>query len=91
VSVTIRPVSPPRRSLADGVVVEASILVRLLKLKLLTLDATILVLPPDGMEPAGRRLPAGDARLSDALRDIDRASSLLARARNGHTAPDRWL
>lgn len=72
-----------RRTLAEGVLVEASIVVHLLKLRLLTLDAAITMLPPgeggSGFEHANGR----PGRLSDAFRDIDQGRRLLERARSG--------
>jgi hypothetical protein len=77
-----------RGTLAEGVLVEASVVVRLLKLRLLTLDASIVVVPPLSTRPA-RPLEAlrgssnGAGRLSDAIDDLDRTANLLARARAG--------
>ena len=85
-----------RATLANGALVEASIVVRLLKLRLLTLDAAILLVPPPADAARSRaaepRLPrsavaaraAGNHRqLADALSDLDRTAELLARARAG--------
>jgi hypothetical protein len=86
--------------LSEGLVVEASILARLLRIKLLKLDATILVVPvdaaasstpprsPRGREPA--QLPAapwaaGRGRLLEAVRYLDEGAELLARARRNRS------
>ena len=76
-------------------VVEASVLARLLGLRLLRLDATVVVHPADVLrappqdlgEPrarsgAGRGVPTPGARgLADAVRSIDEGAALLAEAR----------
>jgi hypothetical protein len=80
--------------LADGALLEASIVVRLLKLRLLTLDATILLLPPTAAEPRSRaaaspgppsvaspRADGNHGQLADAISDLERTAELLARAR----------
>jgi len=77
--------------LSEGMVIEASIIARVLRLRLLTVDASIVLLP------AGERRSGGEAvtpspepwmigrtgtrgRLSDAIRSIDHAEQGLARA-----------
>jgi hypothetical protein len=79
--------------LSEGFVVEASLLARLLRLKLLHVEATVLVGPagiarpstlPHGADgalaqPAGG-VPAG-RRLVDARRFLDEGEALLAQAR----------
>jgi hypothetical protein len=59
-----------RRSPSDGLVVEASILARLLRLRLLTLDATVVVVPaevtslsprPSAVRGRARARPVGSA------------------------------
>jgi hypothetical protein len=76
---------------SEAVRVEASLLARLLGLKLLKLDATVLVLPADVREasraPAGRTTVTETSvdrrRLADALRSLDEGARLLEEARNG--------
>jgi len=62
----LRAVPDRRRRPSDGIVVEASILARLLGMRLLTLDATVVVAPADVMvrSSAPRRdsRPRGPAR-----------------------------
>jgi hypothetical protein len=50
-----------RRRVSDGILVEASILARLLGLRLLTLDVTLVLVPAEVSAPpsAARGLPAG--------------------------------
>ena len=84
------------RRLSEGAVVEASVTARLLRWKLLTLDASVLLLPANA-PPAetGIVTPPRDAwsrraatrrRLSDALRNLDQAEHELARARHTNYA-----
>jgi hypothetical protein len=76
---------------SEAVRVEASLLARLLGLKLLKLDATVLVLPADVREasraPARRTTVTETSvdrrRLADALRSLDEGARLLEEARNG--------
>jgi hypothetical protein len=76
------------RRLSEGVTVEASIMARLLRWRVLTLDASVMVLPAD--PPAAdtgtprSRGAAARGRLSDAVKNIDRAEQELARARHGN-------
>jgi hypothetical protein len=76
--------------LSEGMVIEASIIARLLRLRILTVDASIVLLPA-GARPAGGEAatPLPDpwngrttarGRLSDAIRSIDHAEQGLARA-----------
>ena len=81
-----------RRS--DGVLVEASILARLLGIKLLTLDATVLVVPADLDAPSPAPLPAPPPRrppagtgLAHAVRSLIEGAELLAEARRDHRGP----
>lgn len=83
------PTPGPRR-LSEGVVVEASIIARLLRWRLLTLDASVVLLPasPSPAEPAAPRqvtLPANGSshrrRLSEAITNIEQAEHELTRAR----------
>ncbi len=83
------------RRLSEGIAIEASVLARLLRFRLLTLDASILLLPA-GAPPAGGTATASGAastrrtapgrRLSDAIRTIEEAEQGLARV--GRTRPD---
>jgi hypothetical protein len=84
-----RTVRTPR--LSDGIVAEASIMARLLRWRILTLDASVVVLPADAPPPRDgvmterrqwRRRPATGGRLTDAIKTIDQAERELARARN---------
>jgi hypothetical protein len=43
--IVVSPVSDRGRRLSDGVLVEASVIARLLRIRLLTLDATVLLVP----------------------------------------------
>ena len=80
------------RRLSEGVVVEASVIARLLRWKLLTIDASVLLLPTGAPRRASGEMVAAppDAwrlkaakreRLSDAIEKIDQAEHDLARAR----------
>lgn len=73
------------RRLSEGVVVEASIMARLLRWRVLTLDASVIVLPANPpATDAGitrRRGAATRGRLSEALKTIGQAEHELARAR----------
>jgi len=83
-----------RRHRSDGVVIEAFVLARLLGIRLLKLNATIVLHPADVSpvplqrpgEPrarsAGRGLAAPGGRgLADAVRSIDEGAALLAEVR----------
>lgn len=84
------------RRLAEGFRVEASILARLMGMKLLKLDATVVVSPSGIRQVAGsspdlvirptsrppRTLPvAPGATLADAVRNLKEGAELLAEAR----------
>ena len=82
--------------------VEASIIARLLRWRLLTLDASVLLLPADSpgetrfatpQRHTWTRRSATRRRLSDAITYIDQAEKELARARhtNGTAAPERTM
>jgi hypothetical protein len=87
--------------LAQGLLLEASIVAKLVRLRLLTLDATVVVLPATPASPqdlqgaptttretAPRTMYGRD--LSDATRSIDAAEHLLERARiNAASLPPR--
>jgi hypothetical protein len=80
-----------RRRVSDGVLVEASILARLLGLRLLTLDVTLVLVPAEVSAPAptsagnglppARPVPGGG--LAAAVRSINEGAELLAEARRG--------
>jgi hypothetical protein len=81
-----------RRRLADGVLVEASIRARLLGLRLLKIDATVVLVPADitaptraAQAPPERRRPqrsgAAGHGLAEAVRSINEGAELLAEAR----------
>jgi pyridoxal biosynthesis lyase PdxS len=83
---------------ADGVVVEASIIARVLRIPLLTLDATVVVFPADATparsaapHDAQARTPARSGplgrRLVEAARSIDEGAAMLAEARRTGTPP----
>lgn len=78
--------------LSEGVAVEASIMARLLRWRVLTLDASVMVLPanpPAAGAGMRRRGAARRGRLSEAVKHIDQAEQELARARhvNGVAVP----
>jgi hypothetical protein len=83
-----RTVHAPR--LSEGVVVEASVMARLLRWRVLTLDASVLLLPASRPPTDGEMRPRRDGwrgrdarrgRLADAIKNIDHAEHELARAR----------
>ena len=88
-----------RRRLSDGVLVDASIHARLLGLRLLTIDASIVLVPADVMAaspasqppaprsagPSRRRSGATGPRLAQAVRSLDEAAELLAETRRDGT------
>ena len=88
-----------RRRLSDGVLVDASIHARLLGLRLLTIDASIVLVPADVMAaspaaqppaprssgPSRRRSGAAGPRLAQAVRSLDEAAELLAETRRDGT------
>jgi hypothetical protein len=84
-----------RKRLSEGVLVEAFVVARLLGLRLLKLDATVVLTPADvgaqraaprdppaldGLPPA-RLYPAGRG-LAEAIRHLDEGEELLAQARD---------
>lgn len=87
---------------SEGVRVEASVLARLFGLKLLKLDATVLVLPADGesssapslvlhTSPIPRRQTTGNSaadnrRLADAVENLNEGARLLEEARRNGAA-----
>lgn len=87
---------------SEGVRVEASVLARLFGLKLLKLDATVLVLPADASEslsapslvlhtsPIPRRTTGNSAadnrRLADAVENLNEGARLLEEARRNGAA-----
>ena len=84
--VALTAVPRRKRRPTDGVLIEASILARLLGIRLLTLDATVVLVPADvtGPSPASRdsRVRASTGRgLAEAVRSINEGAELLAEAR----------
>jgi hypothetical protein len=89
-----------KRRLSEGVLVEASILARLLGLRLLKLDATVVLMPADvaaqsaaprdapALEgfPPTRLYPAGRG-LAEAIRHLNEGEELLAEARQNGAGP----
>jgi hypothetical protein len=78
------------RRLSEGIRIEASIMARLLRLRLLTVDASILLLPvgdPPAADETRTRVRAASTRdthgrrLADAIRSLDEAEQGLVRAR----------
>jgi hypothetical protein len=88
---TLEAVPDRRRRVSDGVLVEASILARLLGIRLLTLDATLVLVPavvsapprtPPRRTRAPRARPAAVGRgLAEAVRSINEGAELLDEAR----------
>lgn len=86
------------RQLSEGAAVKASVIARLLGIRLLTLDATVLLAPaeiaappPPAPAPAPSRLagsagPVGDG-LSAAARFIEEGAASLAAARSSGPPP----
>jgi hypothetical protein len=82
--------------LSEGVVAEASIVARLLRWRILTLDASVVLLPADvppldagsttPRREARRRSAATRGRISDAMKNIEQAEQELARARHAPEA-----
>ena len=83
---------PDRSSRSAGTLIEASIRARLLGLRLLTLDATVVLVPaavtaaavtapPAAVRDAAPRTVAVGRGLADAVRRIDEGAALLAEAR----------
>lgn len=78
-----------RRRLSDGVLVDASIRARLLGLRLLTIDATVVLAPAEVTAPSSathdppQRTSGRSSRhvLAEAVRSIDEGAELLAEAR----------
>jgi hypothetical protein len=91
-----------RKRLSEGVLVEAFVVARLLGLRLLKLDATVVLMPADvaarsaapldppaldGLPPT-RLYPAGRG-LAEAIRHINEGEELLAEARHNGAYPAR--
>ena len=70
--------------LSQGALVEASILARVLGLRLLTLDATLVIIPAD-VAPRPQQSHIVGLGLTDAVRNINEGAELLADAR--HNGP----
>ena len=88
--VEVSALADPRRRRSQGVLVEASVLARLLGLRLLRLEATVVLVPADvspGRPPVrSARVPrarsdAVGGALARAVRSIDEGAELLADAR----------
>ena len=89
-----------RRRLSEGILVEASVLARLLGIRLLKLDATVVLMPADvAAQPAAPRdrpalealpptrlYPAGRG-LAEAIRHLNEGEELLAEARLNGAGP----
>ena len=54
----MRAVPDPRRRLNDGVLIQASVLARVLGVRLLKLDTTVILAPAEVQVPAARAAPA---------------------------------
>jgi len=89
-----------RKRLSEGTLVEASVVARLLGMRLLKLDATVVLMPADvaaqsaaphdppaldGLPPA-RLYPAGRG-LAEAIRHLNDGEELLAEARDNGARP----
>lgn len=75
--VVVTAVPDRRRRLSEGMLVEASIIARVLGAKLLSLEASIVVLPA-----APRAAPVARGRgLADAVRSLDEGAAILDEAR----------
>jgi hypothetical protein len=87
----------PTHRLSEGVVAEASIMARLLRWRVLTLDASVVLLPANApptdagimtlRRDTWRRTAATRGRLSEAMKNIDQAEQELARARHTNPSP----
>jgi hypothetical protein len=83
-----------RRRLSDGVLVDASIRARVLGIRLLTIDATVVLGPAEvdavscAAHDPSQRTSARSSRhaLADAVRSINEGADLLAEARR----TDAW-
>ena len=53
----MRAVPNPRRRLNDGVLIQASVLARVLGVRLLTVDTTVILVPAEVQVPAARGAP----------------------------------
>jgi hypothetical protein len=87
----LQAVPDRRRRVSDGVLVEASILARVLGLRLLTLDVTLVLVPADVSAPSPvSARPVPGRGLADAVRSISEGAELLEEARrNGPARPAR--
>jgi hypothetical protein len=98
--VLLTAVPDRRRRLSEGILVEATVLARLLGIRLLKLDATVVLMPADvaarsaaprdppaldGLPPT-RLYPAGRG-LAEAIRHINEGEALLAQARHNGADP----
>lgn len=77
-----------RRRPSDGLVIEAFVLARLLRIRLLTLEATVALVPAD-VAPASSAAANGRRRLAEAVRTIDEGAAILAEVRRTAAASRR--
>jgi hypothetical protein len=71
-----------RRRLADGLLVEASVVARLFRVRLLAIEASLVITPADvrAGRPGGRPRPIGPG-LAAAVRVIEEGEASLAASR----------
>jgi hypothetical protein len=95
---TLLTAVPDRRGrLSEGILVEASVLARLLGIRLLKLDATVMLMPADvaaqsaaprdppalkGLPPTRLNPPPAGRGLAEAIRHLNEGEELLAEARH---------
>jgi hypothetical protein len=72
--VALTAIPDRRRRLSDGVLVDASIHARLLGLRLLTVDATIVLVPADVSAPSGGAHPPAERRAPRSSVPVPRRS-----------------
>jgi hypothetical protein len=80
-SAALTAVPDRRRHLADGILVEASILARLLGLRLLTIHATVVLAPADVTAPSASAARGSPVRRS--MRSSGRPPGSLVAGRRG--------
>jgi len=82
-AMTLRGTPDARRRPADGIVAEASVVARLLRLRLLTLDATVVITPARVTAPSPpERPPSPPERRAAVPPGLDHPPA-------AHAAPDR--
>lgn len=79
--VVLTAVPDRKRRLSDGFLVEASILARVLGIRLLTLDATVMLVPADVTAPSSE--PHSSSALHDSPARTPARSSDVPRAQSG--------